>query len=91
MAASATRYLTGFLAMLGSLAVILVLNRWVADWTVIVTMLAWIGLAKGAARLAMPQLLRWLGEQIAVRRGVVAITTVIILRLGLALTWFGYR
>lgn len=47
--------LTGYLALIGGIAHILLYNVWSAHWTVIVTLIGWLALVKGIVRLAAPK------------------------------------
>ena len=48
-------YLSGFLALIFGLAILQFHNLWVADWRVILTLLGWLGVAKGVLLLVLPQ------------------------------------
>lgn len=48
-------YLSGALALMFGVAVLLFHNLWVADWRVILTILGWLGVAKGVLLLVFPQ------------------------------------
>ena len=47
-------YITGVLAMLGGLAIVINHNSWVMDWPVIITLFGWAMIIGGAARMALP-------------------------------------
>ncbi|HQR16794.1 MAG TPA: hypothetical protein PK948_00405 [Gemmatimonadales bacterium] len=44
-------YLSGVLMFVGGLAVVRAHNRWAADWTVLITLTGWFGLALGLFRM----------------------------------------
>ena len=48
-------YLSGAIALVFGVAVLLFHNLWVADWRVIITLLGWLGVAKGVLLLVFPQ------------------------------------
>ncbi|WP_193368592.1 hypothetical protein [Pelagibius marinus] len=48
-------YLSGAMALVFGVAVLLFHNLWVADWRVILTILGWLGVAKGILLLVFPQ------------------------------------
>lgn len=48
-------YLSGALALMFGVAVLLFHNLWVADWRVVLTLLGWLGVAKGVLLLVFPQ------------------------------------
>jgi hypothetical protein len=48
-------YLSGAIALTFGVAVLLFHNLWVADWRVILTILGWLGVAKGILLLVFPR------------------------------------
>ncbi|MDD4352205.1 MAG: hypothetical protein PHU71_04480 [Candidatus Gracilibacteria bacterium] len=54
MKSPAILFLTGFMTFLLGLILVSLHNVWVADWTVIITILAWASLLKGATMLLFP-------------------------------------
>ena len=90
MASPATLYLTGFLALIGSVALVLVHNLWVADWRIIITVLGWVGVVKGAMIIVQPQSILSLGRVFAARRDAVLVTAAANFIIGLILSYFGY-
>ena len=53
-------YVSGALALLAGIAIILVHNVWTTNWRVLITLIGWIAAIRGAARLIFPQLaMRW--------------------------------
>jgi hypothetical protein len=90
MASPAILYLTGFLALIGSMALILVHNLWVADWRLLITVLGWVGLVKGAVIILQPQSILSLGRVFAARRNAVLVTAAANFVIGLILSYFGY-
>ena len=47
-------FVSGVLMFIAGLAIVRVHNRWEADWTVLVTVLGWIALIGGLARMMFP-------------------------------------
>jgi hypothetical protein len=90
MASPATLYLTGFLALVGSVALVLVHNLWVLDWRIIITVLGWVGVVKGAVIIVQPQSILSLGRVFAARRDAVLVTAAANFIIGLILSYFGY-
>jgi hypothetical protein len=90
MASPATLYLTGFLALIGSLALVLVHNLWVADWRVVVTVLGWVGVVKGAAIIMRPESVVALGGLFRAGRGTIFVAAAANLVIGGVLSYFGY-
>ena len=63
-------------------------NLWVNDWRVIITIVGWIALIKGALLLIMPGYIRTFRGVLLVRYG--KYLTVAILLFGAVLTYFGF-
>jgi hypothetical protein len=55
LADAALYYFSGALALTAGVAILLFHNLWVADWRVAITVLGWLSLLKGLARLLFPQ------------------------------------
>ncbi len=83
-------FLLGFVDLTVGLAIVLTHNVWVADWRIIITLLGWVLLARGAARLFVPDQVKALATQFLrnanAMTGALAGTAV----LGLVLCYFGY-
>ncbi len=83
-------YLSGILAMVAGVAVVLVHNVWTADWRVIITVLGWLAAIGGAVRIAWPQLTVAAGDWLVARPAGLMIAAVIWLAVGAVLTFYGY-
>ena len=83
--------LFGVLALLAGLAIVNAHNLWVSDWRVIITILGWLAIARGALSLLFPNKMYGVGETILASRSGPMIGAVIILVLGGILSWMGYR
>jgi hypothetical protein len=83
-------YLASIIGVVGGLAIVLVHNVWVLNWRVLITLLGWINLLRGAFSILLPEQSftyggRMIGSQyMPVTGGVVA------LLIGLTLSYFGY-
>jgi len=53
---AALTYLTGFTAVILGFLIVNYHNTWGKDWTVLVTILGWLGLIKGVLIIAFPRL-----------------------------------
>lgn len=51
----ALMFLSGFLALIVGILLVVSHNIWVADWRVIITILAWLSLVKGVTRIMAPK------------------------------------
>ena len=52
---TALYYFSGALALTAGVAMLLFHNLWVADWRVVITVIGWLSVAKGLARILAPQ------------------------------------
>lgn len=48
-------YLTGALSLLGGLAIVEFHNVWVAGWQVLITVVGWLAVLRGVARMLFPE------------------------------------
>jgi hypothetical protein len=81
----------GMFALLAGLAIVNAHNLWVSDWRVIITILGWLAIARGALSLLFPNKMYGIGETILASRSGPMIGAVIVLVLGGILSWMGYR
>lgn len=83
-------YVTGILAMLGGLAILINHNIWVADWPVLITVLGWASLIGGAARIALPSVVESVGGAMIENPVVMRIGGAVWVLIGAFLTYKGY-
>ena len=83
-------YLFGLTDFAVGLAIVLTHNVWVGDWPVIITLLGWLMIVRGAVRVLIPDQLKKFGAKILKRNEVVAGSLAIVLVLGAVLCFFGY-
>ena len=81
----------GMFALLAGLAIVNTHNLWVSDWRVIITILGWLAIVRGALSLLFPNKMYGIGEAILASRSGSMIGAVIVLVLGGTLSWMGYR
>src|SRR5262245_46227149 len=81
----------GMFALLAGLAIVNAHNLWVPDRRVIITILGWLAVVRGALSLLFPNRMYGIGETILASRSVTMIGAVIVLVLGGILSWMGYR
>ena len=95
MIAGATRnpsviYLTGLLTLLAGLLVVEFHNVWVLDWRVLVTIVGWLGILGGIARIVFPAGMAALGEKMVSRDSLMVGGAIVSILLGGTLTIKGY-
>jgi hypothetical protein len=83
-------FLLGFLDLASGLAIVLVHNVWVADWRVIITLLGWLLLVRGAVRILIPEQIKPFGTKMLRNPNVVTGSLAVTLVVGLVLSYFGY-
>jgi hypothetical protein len=82
--------LLGLLDFAAGLAIVLTHNVWVADWRVIITILGWLLMVRGAVRLLITDQARAFGSKLLKNKNAVTIALAVTLGLGLVLSYFGY-
>jgi hypothetical protein len=90
MRSPALFYLSGLLTMTTGMAIVLTHNVWVADWPVLITIFGWLAVIAGAARIALPDQSRKLGETMVGKPMAMQIGGAIWLAIGALLCFFGY-
>jgi len=83
-------FLLGFLDFASGLAIVLVHNVWIADWRIIITLLGWLLMARGAARILIPDQVKPFGAKMLRNPNGVTGSLAGTAILGLALCYFGY-
>jgi hypothetical protein len=83
-------YLSGLLTMTAGLAIVLNHNVWTADWRVIITLFGWAATLGGALRIALPEQVKSIGENMLAKPVAMTIGGGVWLALGAALCFFGY-
>src|SRR5471032_2408043 len=58
-------FLTGLLTLPVGLAIVLTHNVWVADWPVLITIIGWLGIISGVARIFAPKNVLSTGKKVA--------------------------
>jgi hypothetical protein len=83
-------YLSGLLTMTAGVAILLTHNVWVANWPVLITIFGWLATIGGAARIALPEQVRTIGEAMLRKPMAMNIGGAIWLAIGVLLCFFGY-
>jgi hypothetical protein len=82
--------LFGLIDLSVGLAIVLTHNVWAADWRIIITLLGWLLLVRGAVRLLIPDQVKALGAKVLGNANVVTGSLAVVTVLGLVLSYFGY-
>ena len=83
-------FFSGMILMPAGLAVVLSHNVWVANWTVIITLLGWIAVISGAVRVFAPDRATKLGKKVLSYNFTMAAAAFWVI-VGAALCYFGFR
>jgi hypothetical protein len=83
-------YLFGLIDFAGGLAIVLTHNVWVASWRVLITLLGWLLLIRGAARVLATDMLMPYAAKIIRNRQIYPVSGGVLVILGLVLCYFGY-
>ncbi len=90
MRSPALVFLTGLIVLPVGLAIVLTHNVWTADWRVLITVLGWLTVFKGAIRLLAPQQTLNVGRTFLAKPNVITIGAAIWLVIGAVLCFYGY-
>jgi len=83
-------YLFGFMDLAAGLAIVLTHNVWVASWRVLITLLGWLLLIRGAVRIVAPETIMGYAAKVIRNKQVIPAAGAVVGVLGLALCYFGY-
>jgi uncharacterized membrane protein len=83
-------YLAGFLTLLGGLSIVITHNVWTGGWPVVITILGWLAIVGGIARMLFPETVMGIGQRMLDNRTYVTVGGVVEGLLGLWLCYVGY-
>jgi len=83
-------YVSGMTALVVGLLIVAFHNVWEWRWPVIVTVLGWATVLKGAVRILAPKLVADRSERYARNTNVMMTSAIVLLVLGGVLAFFGY-
>jgi hypothetical protein len=72
------------------LSIVLTHNVWVADWRLIITLLGWLLMVRGAIRVLIPEHAKAVGAKVLNNANAVTGSLAVTAVLGLVLSYFGY-
>jgi hypothetical protein len=95
MIAGATRnpgiiYFAGLLSLLAGLLIVEFHNFWVADWRILITVIGWLAILGGIARILYPAGMAELGARLVNRDALMVGGAIVSILLGGTLTIKGY-
>jgi uncharacterized membrane protein HdeD (DUF308 family) len=83
-------YLFGFIDLAAGLAIVLTHNVWVASWRVLITLIGWLLLIRGAARVLITDRIMGYAAKVIRNKQLYPISGAVLTVLGLVLCYFGY-
>jgi hypothetical protein len=83
-------YLFGLIDFAAGLAIVLTHNVWVANWRVLITLIGWLMLIRGAARILAADKLQPRAAKLLGSKRLIPISGTVVVILGLILCYFGY-
>ncbi len=83
-------FVTGFIALILGILLVVSHNIWAADWRIVITIVAWMALLKGIIRIACPQFAfnaskKWVENSFNYN-----ISMILVLLIGLFLSYHGF-
>ena len=86
----AVLFFSGIFALVIGIVIVLIHNVWVANWTVMITIIGWAGLIKGIWMIVFPDTVPKFMESYRKNKNLIMIHSSIALILGAVLTYFGF-
>jgi hypothetical protein len=83
-------YLFGFFDLVAGLAIVLTHNVWVLNWRVLITLIGWLMLIRGAVRVLAPETVMGYAAKVMRNKRVIPASGAVVGLLGLVLCYFGY-
>jgi len=83
-------YLFGLIDFAAGLAIVQTHNVWVPNWRVLITLLGWLMLVRGAARILFTDRVMEFAKTIVRNKRIYPISGAVVGVLGLVLCYFGY-
>jgi len=83
-------YLFGLFDFAAGLAIVLTHNVWAANWRVLITILGWLMLIRGAVRILAPEAIMGFAAKVIRNKQLIPISGVVTGVLGLVFCYFGY-
>jgi hypothetical protein len=83
-------FMSGLMALVPGIAIVLAHNVWAADWPVIITIFGWLAVIGGIIRVLFPKLVVSIGEKMLESHTIMSVGGALVLVLGAVLSYFGY-
>ena len=83
-------FISGVITLPVGLAIVVTHNVWAADWRALITLIGWIAVIAGIARIALPETLKRFGEVMLDKPLMIAAPGALMAIMGGYLSWQGY-
>lgn len=83
-------FISGVITLPAGLAIVIAHNVWAADWRALITLIGWIAVFAGIARLALPAAMKSFGEAMLDKPLMIAAPGALMAVIGGYLSWQGY-
>jgi hypothetical protein len=83
-------YLFGLFDFAAGLAIVLTHNVWAANWRVLITLIGWLTLLRGAVRILAPEAIMGFAAKVLRKKQMMPVAAAVTGVLGLVLCYFGY-
>ena len=83
-------YLFGLIDFAAGLAIVLVHNVWTVNWRVLITLIGWLLLIRGAVRILITDTLMGYAKTVIRKKQLYPVSGGVLVILGLVLCYFGY-
>jgi len=83
-------YLFGLLDFAAGLAIVLTHNVWAANWRVLITLIGWLMLIRGAVRILAPEAIMGSAANVLRKKQMMPAAAAVTGLLGLVFCYFGY-
>ena len=83
-------YLFGLLDFAAGLAIVLTHNVWAANWRVLITLIGWLMLIRGAVRILAPEAIMGFAANVLRKKQMMPVAATVTGLLGLVFCYFGY-
>ena len=72
------------------LAIVLTHNVWVANWRVLITLIGWLMLIRGAVRILAPEMIMGYATRLLRNKQIIPVSGIVTGVLGVVFCYFGY-
>lgn len=86
----ALMFMSGVITLPAGLAIVVTHNVWAADWRALITLIGWVAVLAGTARLVLPDPMKTVGEAMLEKAYLTAVPGALMATMGAYLSYHGY-